>query len=139
MTNSLPDSSAPLQSLYDFIVALAGWRSELIDIAVQHRADPMCESVRTGIDIRAYQPQLIIELFVDAELASGSGLTFWIDIVPSVVGAWHVTSSIKRMEGVDQVPVRTIEDLDVGSLPELTEVLRNSLDVFARTDLSIAL
>ena len=139
MMNSLRDNNAPLEALYDVIAALGAWREALIEIAVRLRSDPICESVRSGMDIRGYDAQLMIELFVDTELASGSALTFWIDIVPSALGPWHVTSSIRRMAGTDQVPIRTVEDTDVSSLRALNEVLEKSLETFSRTDLSIAL
>lgn len=124
---------------YQFASEIGMWRSKMIDIAVTLRNQSICRSVRTGLDIRMYESGLMIELFVDTELATGAAITYWIDIVPNEFGPWRVEASIRRMSGDEQLKMRSVEERDVQSVSELTSLVDQIIDVFRTTDPSVAL
>jgi hypothetical protein len=137
MSGDMSDNSE-LTIYYHFVRELAAWRSQFIEFATRLRQEVACKDVVSEIDVRMYESGLAIELFVDAELHSGSAIADWIDVTPEARSSWHVSTFIGRMEGQEQVPVRTTDE-DAGSLAELTAAIDRSLALFIATDPTVAL
>lgn len=124
---------------YRFASEMGAWRSRMIEIAISLRNESFCTSVCTGMDIRQYESGLMIELFVDAELTTGSAITYSIDIEPHENGPWRIEATIRRMKGDEQLKMRTVEEGDVNSAAELTGIVERVIRVFESTDPSMAL
>ena len=60
--------------------SLARCNESFIELSQTLRASPNIANVVRGLDCRAYQSGTMIEAYVDAELTSGKGICWWLEI-----------------------------------------------------------
>jgi len=94
MTVQLLANSLTIASGAEPLEALAIAREHLIKASIRLRDRPSVTRVGTGTDCRGYRSASMFETYVEAELNSGSTLTWWIEITWDHV--WRIASRIYR-------------------------------------------
>jgi hypothetical protein len=74
--------------------AIASVRERLIDASVGLRRHSRVKHVKTDVDLREYRTGSALETFVEAELDTGSTLTWWIEI--SWQEVWKIVARVYR-------------------------------------------
>jgi len=133
----LPDNRLAIAT--DILTAAAGWREQSLQLAARLRDDPVVREVTSGLDVRAYTSGVVLELFIDAELTTGTAITFWIDVIPQAEERWRITSEVRGMRGTEQELLRPVQDADVVTFSQVDQIVTRSLEMFATLDPSIAL
>ncbi len=121
------------------VSALAELSARFSDLAVELRRDPAVRSASAGIGLRAYEDGDRCECYVDAELASGHAIGFWLEFREER-GTWVVESSVRINgdDGEDELvglPERHAVD-DEGLVAELGGATTAVVDAARGLDLS---
>jgi hypothetical protein len=120
----------------DVIAAIGVANERLADWGRQVRSAPAVRSAMRGMDIRNYASGTVIELFVDAELASGGAMTWWCDVLPAD-GRWAIRASVRTHVGSDQYVLKEYESTSASTGRQLAKALDDVVMVFARDGLEL--
>lgn len=118
--------------------AITTVNERLISFSQQLRAKAEVAEVRHAVDFRRYRSGTVLEFYVDAELKSGKGLSWWLEIKWSKE-KWVLESSVLLNEGNHQETMRefperiakTVDDVVI-ELDEAASLLTSSIDCLDR-------
>lgn len=87
----------------------------LRQVADACRSSPAVSTVQTSFDFRDYSGRLTFEACTDAELRTGSGLSWWFEL--SYNGPrWNLNASVNRVTGSGQDTVLEFADFEDSTL-----------------------
>jgi hypothetical protein len=108
--------------------AIAYARERMIEMAVRLRRRADVTEVQSGVEVRKYQVGgLRLESWVDAELAGGRALCFWLE-ARREEGCWVVEGRLLEQTALGQDTRIDLGERAGGDLDTLGEALRTTCD-----------
>lgn len=98
-----------LQSLYEIFQKQ---KPALQDLSEALQANPAVESACWDLSLRDYASQSVIEIYVEAELQNGFGVTWWLDVTcqegKAILDARILENSPQGQDTLHTYPLRSI-------------------------------